>query len=283
MRRAVGTLEAMILSHNRLAGRLTLLALLLSAPALAAEPKPLPAEGLAGGGAERVRCLSKAQASPDFALQDAIAWEKRGGGADARLCQALSLLGKGEFRQAAERIERVIPELKNSGPGPLSGLWNRAGWAWLQAQEQPKALAAYGEALRLRPQDPDLWIDRATAFATMERYWDAAKDLDRVIEIAPQRADAYALRAAAMNQLSRSTEAEADLGRSLALDPQQPDALLLRGNLRMARGDREGARADWQQTVEGHAGSDQAKAAAASLELLGRPPRERKSSGEKKR
>lgn len=262
--------------------RLALLALLAAAPALAAAPKPLPAEG----GAERVRCLSKAQASPDFALQDAIAWEKRGGGADARLCQALARLGRGEFQQAAEQIEKVIPELKGSGPGPLSGLWNRAGWAWLQVHEEAKALAAYGEALRLKPADADLWIDRATALASMERYWDALKDLDKVVEIAPQRADAFALRAAALNQLSRRSEAEADLGRSLAIDPQQPDALLLRGNLRMARGDQDGARADWQQILDAHAGSDQAKAAAGNLELLGKPPRgrdEKKKRDEKKR
>lgn len=271
--RGVGTVEAMKPALNRLA----LLALLISAPALAAAPKPLSTEG---GGAERVRCLSKAQASPDFALQDAIAWEKRGGGADARLCQALARLGRGEFQQAAEQIEKVIPELKGSGPGPLSGLWNRAGWAWLQVHEEARALAAYGEALRLKPADADLWIDRATALASMERYWDALKDLDKVVEIAPQRADAFALRAAALNQLSRRSEAEADLGRSLAIDPQQPDALLLRGNLRMARGDQEGARADWQQIVGAHAGSDQAKAASANLALLGKPPRER---GDKKK
>jgi tetratricopeptide (TPR) repeat protein len=260
--------------------RLPLIALLavLAHPAFAAQPKSLPADG----GAERVRCLSKAQASPDFALQDAIAWEKRGGGADARLCQALALLGQGEFQQAAERIEKVIPELKGSGPGPLSGLWDRAAWAWLQVHEESRALAAYGEALRLKPTDPDLWIDRATALAAMERYWDAVKDLDKTIEIAPQRADAFALRAAALNQLSRRTEAEADLGRSLAIDPQQPDALLLRGNLRMARGDQDGARADWQQILDSHGDSDQAKAAAANLELLAKQPRERKA-GDKKR
>ena len=69
---------------------------------------------------------------------------------------------------------------------------------------------------------------------------------------------------------SRRTEAEADLGRSLALDPQQPDALLLRGNLRMGRGDRDGAHADWQQIVESAPGSDQAKAASANLDALSR-------------
>ena len=43
--------------------------------------------------------------------------------------------------------------------------------------------------------------------------------------------------------------AQDDIDRAFALEPENADALLERGILRQRRGDREGARRDWEHTI----------------------------------
>jgi tetratricopeptide (TPR) repeat protein len=259
---------------------LILAAVLLTAPAAARQPRHAPVvpgqqQGQdaadarkSAAAAERVRCLSKAESSPDFAFEDALAWEKRGGGADARLCQALALLNRGDGREAAQRLEALVPEMAGAPVSARAGLWNRAGWGWLQAGEPDRALAAYGQAIKLRPEEPDLRIDRALALAGVERYWDAIEDLDAAIRQQPGRAEAYVYRAQSLLKLSRAAQAETDLGKALGIDPAQPDALLLRGTLRAQRGNEAGARSDWEKVAQAGPDTDQGRAAAENLARL---------------
>ncbi|ACJ00637.1 TPR domain protein, putative [Rhodospirillum centenum SW] len=217
---------------------------------------------------DRASCLARAEAAPDFALEEARLWQRQGGGNDALLCQAVALLLRADWRPAAELFERVIPALTGDGAAVRANLWGRTALAWANAKEPERAAKALDRALDLAPRDVELRLDRAVLAAGQERFWDALADLDAVLTAAPRRVDAHVLRAQVNRALGQDSDAARDVDRALALDPSAPQALLLRGSLRAERGDREGARADWMQVGRIAGQGSFAQAAAANLEAL---------------
>jgi tetratricopeptide (TPR) repeat protein len=208
----------------------------------------------------RDTCLQRAKELPDFAYAEAQLWEKKGGGNDARLCQAMAQLFRGEYKESAVALEAVIPAL-GLPPKVTAGLWGKAGWAWFNAKEHAKADTDYTKAIGLQPEDPDLLIDRATERAGAERWWDVLRDLDRALSLDGGRVDAMVMRAETKHRLGRDVEAGRDLRMALSLDPDNGQALLLSGNMKADRGDKPGAKADWSHAAQ-VAGDSPAGAAA---------------------
>lgn len=217
---------------------------------------------------DRASCLARAEATPDFALEEARLWQRQGGGNDALLCQAVALLLRADWRPAAELFERVIPALTGDSASVRANLWGRTALAWANAKEPERAARALDRALDLAPGDVELRLDRAVLAAGQERFWDALADLDAVLAAAPRRVDAHVLRAQVNRALGQDSDAARDVDRALALDPSAPQALLLRGSLRAERGDRDGARADWVQVGRIAGQGSLSQAAAANLEAL---------------
>lgn len=242
-------------------GRLLLLPVLL-----------LPLVGPGSAAAEPVRdrasCLSRAEEAPDFAYEEARLWQRQGGGTDARLCQAVALLLRADWRPAAELFEQVIPQMKGEPAPVLANLWGRAALAWQNAKEPERAAAALDRAVGLAPDDAELRLDRAVLLAGQERFWDALKDIDSVLAAGTNRTDAHVLRAEVNRKLGQTSDAVRDVERALALDPNAADALLLRGSLRAEQGDLDGARADWVQVGRIAGDSAAGRSAAASLQAL---------------
>ena len=244
------------------------LALCLAAPALLV--------GTAAGAAaidhdrEFQACVELAERAPADALDSARGWQNRGGGDRARLCQALALFHKGDFKEAGTRLEELAPLLGRESPQAEASILARAGWAWLRAGDEARAERLYGIALAKQPEDVDLHIDRAIARAEAERYWDAIADLDAALAKAPRRADAYFYRAAAHKALSNLRQALADADQSLHLRPDNPETLLLRGNIHALSGGLNAARRDWERILRTAPESAPAKAARSNLERL--PP-----------
>ncbi|MBB6252498.1 tetratricopeptide repeat protein [Nitrospirillum iridis] len=197
----------------------------------------------------RDTCLERAKELPDFAYAEAKLWESKGGGNDARLCQAMAQLFRGEYKESAVALEAVIPDL-GLPPKVTAGLWGKAGWAWFNAKDHAKADVDYTKAIGLQPTDPDLLIDRATERAGAERWWDVLRDLDRALSLDGGRVEAIVLRAETKHRLGRDVEAGRDLRMALSLDPDNGQALLLSGNIKADRGDKPGAKADWTRAVQ---------------------------------
>jgi tetratricopeptide (TPR) repeat protein len=214
-------------------------------------------------------CVALAERAPADALGSAKTWGERGGGDRARLCQALALFHKGDFKEAGIELEELAPALGASDPKVEASLLQRAGWAWMRADDPTQAERLFSTALSKQPDTVDLLVDRAVARGEAERYWDALADLDAAIAKAPQRADAYYYRAGAHKALANLPQALADVGRSLALRPDDPDTLLLRGNIRLQGGGLAGARADWERTVQVAPDTSAAQTARRNLQRLG--------------
>jgi len=226
--------------------------------------------------ADRTACLARAEDLPDFALTEAKLWERQGGGADARLCQALAQLLRGEWELAAPALEASADEMAGEGAVFRANLLSRAGTAWANAHKNDQAEAAYGKALALTPKDAQLLMDRAILRAGAERYWDAIADLDKVIELTPSTSEAWLLRAQAHHVLAIDAKAMNDVQQALRLSPQNSEALLLRGNLYAAKSDMVHAKEDWETIRRVAANTPASHIALENLNALDRAQTEQK-------
>ncbi|MHA1109306.1 MAG: tetratricopeptide repeat protein [Alphaproteobacteria bacterium] len=213
-------------------------------------------------------CMQLAQKDAKKAQATASKWRASGGGVPAMHCLSIALLAMGYYAQAAENMEALA-----KGGGKLSAslrgdLYGQAGNAWTIAGKPERAYRVQSAALKLKPDDADLLIDRGITLAGSARYWEALDDLNRALEIAPGRADALTFRATAWRNLDSLELAEEDIGRALSLAPNNEDALLERGMIAAKKGDPAAARTDWLRVIELNSSSPPADAARAGLERL---------------
>jgi regulator of sirC expression with transglutaminase-like and TPR domain len=213
-------------------------------------------------------CMTLARRVPADGYESALAWQSQGGGDPARHCAAVALIGMGKFREAAERLESLAGAMAARQPELAAGAFAQAGQAWTMAGETRRALDAAAAGLKLTPDDVDLLLDRAIAYATLGDFAAAIVDLDRANQLAPERADVLVYRASAWRFRKDLTKARADVDAALALEPDNAEALLERGNIRRLTSDMAGARQDWLQVVEIAAGTPAGDAAKANLEKL---------------
>ena len=214
-------------------------------------------------------CMAQAQRAPADGYETALAWEGQGGGDPARHCAAVALIGLGKYREAADKLESLAAGLADQKQPELAAeAFAQAGQAWKMAGDTKRALDDAAAGLKLEPEDVDLLVDRAVAYATLGDFQSAIGDLDKANRLSPKRADVLAYRASAWRLLNDLGKARADADMAVTLDPKNVEALLERGNIRRLTDDAAGARADWLQVVELAAGTPAGDAAKANLEKL---------------
>lgn len=213
-------------------------------------------------------CMAQAQRVPQDGYETALAWEGQGGGEPARHCAAVALIGLGKYQEAAAQLESLGAALAEKQPELASQAFGQAGQAWSMAGDTKRALDDAAAGLKLAPEDVDLLLDRAIAYATLGDFTSAVADLDKAQTLSPARADVLVYRASAWRLRNDLAKARADADAALALEPRNAEALLERGNIRRLTDDPAGARADWLQVVELAAGTPAGDAAKANLEKL---------------
>lgn len=155
-------------------------------------------------------CLQKAEELPDIAAANAELWFKQGGGEDARFCHASAQFNRGEYTLAGRGFASLAKLHDKNDPRHAAQLHARAGLSFMRAEDNKNAVAEYDAALKLEPQDPEIWMDRATFRATTEHYWDAISDLNHALKITPDMSEALRLRGQCWMKLGNSKNAEAD-------------------------------------------------------------------------
>ncbi len=213
-------------------------------------------------------CMILARATPAEGFDSALAWAALGGGDGARHCAAVALIGLGQYREAAQRLERLAAELRDGNAALSLDVLVQAGQAWILAGDAPRAHAVQSAALDIDPDNVELLLDRSITLATTKNYWKAVDDLNRALELAPARPDLLTLRASAYRTLDAFDLAREDIALALSHAPNNPDALLERGMLRRLAGDAAGARDDWLRVIGLTEGTPTAEAARAKLEKL---------------
>lgn len=255
----------------------------------AAKLPPVPPRSAEADAATYERCMKLAREDPAAARDVAEKWRDRGGGHPADHCFAVVLIGLGQYRPAASRLEKLAQAMVHA-PAPLRAeVLGQAAQSWLLAGDPARAYAADGAALALRPADgdlavADLLVDRAEAAGSAGWYDKALADLERVLKADPARVDALIYRASAYRALSRLDPALAEIDKALNLAPNSVPALLERGNIRRLRGDTDGAREDWLRVAVLAPGSAAEAAAKANIEGLDAkrdPPPPAKPAGQR--
>ncbi|MBV8167769.1 MAG: tetratricopeptide repeat protein [Alphaproteobacteria bacterium] len=213
-------------------------------------------------------CLRQIGQDPAAAFDASNSWAERGGGSRARHCGALALLKMEQYDQAAMRLEQLATDMARGEGDMVPEVLSQAAQAWLLARKPARANAALTAALKLRPRDVELLIDRAVVLAEAKNYWEAIDDLNRALELDPRRADAYVLRASAYRYVDSLELATEDLSRALTLDPRNMDALAERGIVRRLTNDPNGARQDWLTVLRTAPESPAADVARNNLEKM---------------
>lgn len=216
------------------------------------------------------RCMELARESPMKAQEEAIAWRMAGGGLPARHCEAAALMGLGRHEGAA----RLYQDMAEQAPRRMmrADLLAQAGQAWLLAGAPAEALKMQNAALDLRPDDPELLVDRAFAHAEAEDLPAAVADLSQALRLQPGNADALAYRAHAQRRLGNPGAAALDAERALELAPDHPLALLERGRLARREGRVAAAHEDWRRVLAVAPQSPEASLARRSLKEDGVEP-----------
>jgi tetratricopeptide (TPR) repeat protein len=214
------------------------------------------------------QCVALAQNNPQAALDRAELWRSEGGGFGAQHCAAVALYGLARYGDAALRFEELAAAMMGTPKLQRAQTLALAGQSWLAADDAAHAKADFDAALALNGDDADLLIDRAEAFAALNKYWEAIDDLNRAIELAPKRPDAYVYRGSAYRAVDALDLALEDIERGLAIEPDLVLGLLERGNLRRLKSNPAGAREDWLRVIKLAPNSAAAAAARVNLERL---------------
>jgi len=106
------------------------------------------------------------------------------------------------------------------------------------------AIADFGQALSLSPDNVAILTLRGDTFAVQGKYPAAFADLDRAVSLSPRTAQVYVHRAAAFARQGVTDRALKDYEQALAIDPDNVDALINRGALHATSGDARSALAD---------------------------------------
>ena len=194
-------------------------------------------------------CLEETKQHPEAAYDEAAIWLDQNGGMPARHCLALALVAVGQFRFGAEKLKDLAEAKINMPKETRAELWIQAGEAELLDKSSADALKDFDEALKLLPDDPGLFVDRARAQA-MKHDWNACvRALDRAISLDQKLAEAWSLRSTARRELGKLKDADDDIEHALALDDNRAESWLERGRLSVARGDKVTARRAFIRTV----------------------------------
>ena len=215
-------------------------------------------------------CLAAASGSnPVFALGDAEAWAKSGGGLPARHCAALALVGLKRYAEAGTRLDKLAADRAVPDVAFRAELFDQAGNAWLLAGDGAHAVQSFSAALSLSADDADLFADLARGQAMRKNWHEVDLDLNAALQLQPHRADLLVLRASARRALKRYDDARADLAAALKLKPNDPGALVESGLLRRQVGDIGGARRDFETVLKVAPAGDSARDAKDNLDALG--------------
>ncbi len=179
-------------------------------------------------------CIDKTSSDAEEAYEDGLQWRGEGGGMLARHCIALALLQLGKTEEAAARLEEIGLAPDGGTAERRKDLLAQAGNAWLLARAPVEAERAFTQALLIAPGDPDVFIDRARAYALMENFDNAVRDLTTALSRRPDDSLALQLRADAHLELGDLEKAQSDVRRAVEIAPDDIDALLVRGRVREA-------------------------------------------------
>ncbi|MBB02073.1 MAG: hypothetical protein CMJ47_05450 [Planctomyces sp.] len=156
---------------------------------------------------------------------------------------------RGRIADAQGKLQQAIDfyQQGTKQPDVAAGVWNSLGLALQRDEQLQPALRAFSEAIRLSPDSPMGYENRAGLLALMGDHKASLSDSNRALAIDPHRAGAYSNRGVTWEALGEPKKALADFTRALEEDPAHFDARANRALLNVAEKNWWAAATDYEQ------------------------------------
>ncbi len=155
------------------------------------------------------------------------------------------------LRDEHPKLYAVLVEWFNQDPAArrLPSAEDRSGAERATQEYEEHVLAECSAAIRLRPRDARLYLNRADRYASRGEYGKALADLDEAIRIHPEDAEAYCDRGSVWFLTGDLERAIADFSAAIGRCPNYAHAYRERGVARAEAGDLAGAMADLTRAI----------------------------------
>jgi tetratricopeptide (TPR) repeat protein len=163
---------------------------------------------------------------------------------DAYMAKGQMNVERGDTLAAIEDFSRTIAVDKYYAPG-----WGARGWVSLMKDRFSNALADLNEAIRLTPDDPTYYMNRALARYNLNDIRGTMEDFDRSISLDPNSKLSYLNRAIMRTTVGDLNRALEDYDKVLFLDPEDYQAIFNRGLVRKDVGNYKEAIADFTTII----------------------------------
>ncbi|MGM3308568.1 tetratricopeptide repeat protein [Anabaena sp. WFMT] len=132
--------------------------------------------------------------------------------ADKLLHQGNSFLDSNRYKEALSFYDQAIA-IKTDSPET----WVNRGNALIALHRFEEALASYEKAIAIRPNKNEAWYNRGNALTALNRYQEAVKAYDEAIAIHADKYEAWINRGIALTKLRRYKEALASYNQAISI------------------------------------------------------------------
>ncbi len=202
---------------------------------LVAELKKLTAETVGKNPDEADRTAKSVQKDPAASL------------IDRARATAVQLQLQGEIEKAIEKWRAIIHISEGSDNDLAARAWFSVGYLLIQQGKPEEAIAAYDEAIRLKPDYAEAYNNRGNANDKLGHREDAIADYNQAIQLKPNYAKAYYNRGAVKAKLGHREDAIADYNQAIQLKPDFAEAYYNRGDTKSELGRIDEARQDFEK------------------------------------
>ena len=138
---------------------------------------------------------------------------------DEILHQLIALYNKGQIRTVTQECDRLTKEFPQSFL-----LWNLLGAAFKAQGKLEEAIAAYKEALLIKPDYSHAHYNRGLTLQAQGKFEEAIAAYNKTLLIKPDYAEAHNNLGNTLQELGKLEEAEASYRKAIALKPDYADA-----------------------------------------------------------
>ncbi|MGV7220034.1 MAG: tetratricopeptide repeat protein [Nitrospinales bacterium] len=125
-----------------------------------------------------------------------------------------------------------------------------SGMAYAKKEEYDLAIAEFSSAIKINPDNGDIYYKRGKVYALMEKHDEAIQDYSKALEQIPDNPFVYYRRGSAHLAKGEKDLAIRDYTTAIELKPDYADAFYSRGNVYSSLGQKEVSIADFTRAIE---------------------------------
>ena len=162
-------------------------------------------------------------------------------------------------RERIKQLEAQIAELKTNNGYRIKEkvkqtivLFKASDWVQLgiEAKDSDQKIKFFSEAIKIDPNYPSAYANRASVYNDLGQYQNAIKDFDKAISLDSKFVGAYCNRAITYFNLGNTHEAIEDCNKAISIEPNLAPVYNNRGTFYKTLGDYDNALKDYNQSIK---------------------------------